>query len=151
MSVLTDRVSADLKAAMKEHRELELSVYRMLKAEIQKFHADKGLDYEVTDDDVITIVGRLAKQRREAAEQYKAVGAADRAQNELDECRVLEVYLPKQLSADEVEKVVRAAVAETGASGPRDMGKVMKAVMPKVKGAADGKLVKDTVMRVLQG
>ena len=151
MSVLTDRVSADLKAAMKEHRELELSVYRMLKAEIQKFHADKGLDYEVTDDDVITIVGRLAKQRREAAEQYKAVGAADRAQNELDECRVLEVYLPKQLSADEVEKVVRAAVAETGASGPRDMGKAMKAVMPKVKGAADGKLVKDTVMRVLQG
>ena len=151
MSVLTDRVSADLKAAMKEHRELELSVYRMLKAEIQKFHADKGLDNEVTDDDVITIVGRLAKQRREAAEQYKAVGAADRAQNELDECRVLEVYLPKQLSADEVEKVVRAAVAETGASGPRDMGKVMKAVMPKVKGAADGKLVKDTVMRVLQG
>jgi uncharacterized protein YqeY len=151
MSALTDRVSADLTSAMKAHKELELSVYRMLKAEIQKFHADKGLDYEVTDDDVITIVGRLVKQRREAAEQYKAVGAGDRAQNELDECRVLEVYLPKQLSAAEVEQYVRDAVAETGASGTRDMGKVMKIVMPKVKGRADGKLVKDTVMRVLQG
>ena len=137
-------------ARKKEHYEKPSEARKRKRQELSR-RRSRGFDYEVTDDDVITIVGRLAKQRRDAAEQYKAVGAADRAQNELDECRVLEVYLPKQLSADEVEKVVRAAVAETGASGPRDMGKVMKAVMPKVKGAADGKLVKDTVMRVLQG
>ncbi len=136
---------------MKEHRELELSVYRMLKSELQKFQADKGVSYEITDDDVVTLVGRLVKQRKEAAEQYKVVGASDRAQTELDEIQVLEAYLPKQLDATEVEKIVREVIAEIGATGPRDMGKVMKAVMPKVKGQADGKLVKDTVTRILQG
>ncbi len=136
---------------MKEHKELELSVFRMLKAELQKFQADKGVSYEITDADVVSLVGRLVKQRKEAAEQYKAVGANDRAQTELDENKVLEAYLPRQLDAAEVEKIVRETVAEIGATGPRDMGKVMKAVMPKVKGQADGKLVKDTVTRILQG
>ncbi len=136
---------------MKEHRELDLSVYRMLKSELQKFQADKGVSYEIIDDDVVTLVGRLVKQRKEAAEQYKAVGVSDRAQTELDEIKVLEAYLPQQLDAAEVEKIVREIVASISATGPRDMGKVMKAVMPKVKGRADGKLVKDTVTRILQG
>ena len=151
MSALTERVSADLKAALKEHRELELSVYRMLKAERQKFQADKGVSYEITDDDVITLVGRLVKQRKEAAEQFAAAGAQDRADSELAEVKVLEVYLPAQLSPEEVERIVRETVAEVGATSPKEMGKVMKAVMPKLKGQADGKLVKDTVSRVLQG
>ena len=95
MSALADRVSADLKAAMKEHRELELSVFRMLKAELQKFQADKGVSYELSDDDVISLVGRLVKQRREAAEQYKAAGADDRAESELAEIEVLDAtFLP---------------------------------------------------------
>ncbi len=149
MCALTERLSADLKAAMKEHRELELSVYRMLKSELQKFQADKGVSYEITDDDVVTLVGRLVKQRKEAAEQYKAVGEDSRARTELDEIKVLEAYLPKQLSAAEVEKIVRETIVFIGATGPRDMGKVMKAVMPKVKGRSDGKLVKDTVTRIL--
>ena len=151
VSALTERVSADLKAALKEHRELELSVYRMLKAELQKFQADKGVSYEITDDDVITLVGRLVKQRKEAAEQFAAAGAQDRADSELAEVKVLEVYLPAQLSPEEVERIVRETVAEVGATSPKEMGKVMKAVMPKLKGQADGKLVKDTVSRVLQG
>ncbi|MBQ8090580.1 MAG: GatB/YqeY domain-containing protein, partial [Pyramidobacter sp.] len=104
MSALTERVSADLKTAMKEHRELELSVFRMLKAELQKFQADKGVSYEITDDDVITLVGRLVKQRKEAAEQFAAAGAKDRADSELAEVKVLEAYLPAQLSAEEVER-----------------------------------------------
>ena len=127
MSALTERVSADLKTAMKEHRELELSVFRMLKAELQKFQADKGVSYEITDDDVITLVGRLVKQRKEAAEQFAAAVSL------------------------EVERIVRETVAEVGATSPKEMGKVMKAVMPKLKGQADGKLVKDVVSRVLQG
>lgn len=151
MSTLTDRVSADLKRAMKEHRELELSVFRMLKAELQKFQADKGVSYELTDDDVISLVGRLVKQRREAAEQYKAAGAGDRAESELAEIEVLDTYLPVQLSAEEVETLVRETAAEIGAAAPKDMGRVMKAVMPRLKGQADGTLVKDVVMRVLQG
>lgn len=151
MSALADRVSADLKAAMKEHRELELSVFRMLKAELQKFQADKGVSYELSDDDVISLVGRLVKQRREAAEQYKAAGADDRAESELAEIEVLDAYLPAQLSAEEVEALVREAAVEVGVATPKDMGRVMKAVMPKLKGQADGTLVKDVVMRVLQG
>lgn len=151
MSALTDRVSCDLKNAMKEHRELELSVLRMLKSEIQKFQADRGADYCITDDDVVTLASRMVKQRREAAEQYQAAGAVDRARSELDESKILQSYLPRQLSAAEVEDLVRCAVVETGASSPKDMGKVMKALMPKLKGAADGKLVKDTVMRALRG
>lgn len=151
MSALTDRVSASLKTAMKEHQDLELSVLRMLKAELQKFQADKGVSYEITDDDVIMLVGRLVKQRKEAAEQYKAVGADDRAARELAENGVLEAYLPKQLDAAEVEKIVRDTAAEIGAASPKDMGKMMKAVMPKLKGQADGKLVKEVVTRVLQG
>lgn len=136
---------------MKEHRELELSVFRMLKAELQKFQADKGVSYELSDDDVISLVGRLVKQRREAAEQYKAAGAGDRAESELAEIEVLAAYLPAQLSAEEVEVLVREAAVEVGAATPKDMGRVMKAVMPKLKGQADGTLVKDVVMRVLQG
>lgn len=151
MSTLTDRVSSDLKTAMKEHRELELSVFRMLKAELQKFQADKGVSYELSDDDVISLVGRLVKQRREAAEQYKAAGADDCAESELAEIEVLDAYLPAQLSAEEVEALVREAAVEVGAATPKDMGRVMKAVMPKLKGQADGTLVKDVVMRVLQG
>lgn len=151
MSVLTERVSADLKLALKERRELELSVCRMLKAEIQKFQADKGVSYEITDDDVISLMGRLVKQRKEAAEQFAAGGAQDRADSELAEVKVLEKYLPAQLSAEDVERIVRETVAEIGASSPKEMGKVMKAVMPKLKGQADGKLVKNVVMRVLQG
>ncbi len=151
MSSLTDRVSADLKSAMKEHRQLELSVYRMLKAELQKFQADKGVGYEITDDDVVSLVGRLVKQRKEAAEQFADVGARDRADAELAEVKVLRGYLPEQLSEEDVERLVRETVAEVGATSPREMGKVMKAVMPKVKGKADGKLVKGVVSRVLQG
>lgn len=151
MSALTEKVSADLKVALKEHRELELSVYRMLKSELQKFQADKGVSYEITDDDVLTIVGRMVKQRKEAAEQFVAVGAADRAEAEVRESKILEVYLPRQLSAEEVEAVVKDTLAEIGAATPKDTGKAMKAVMPKLKGQADGKLVKEIVSRLLNG
>lgn len=151
MSALTDKVSAGLKAAMKEHDEAGLSVHRMLKAELQKFQADKGVSYEITDDDVISIVSRMLKQRKEAAEQFSAVGAADRAEAELGENKVLEAYLPRQLSPEEAEALIREILAETGAAGPKDTGKAMKAVMPRLKGRMDGKLVKEIVSRLLKG
>lgn len=150
MSAMTDRVSADLKAALKEHRPLELSVYRMLKSELQKFQADKGLKYVLTDDDVITIVTRLVKQRLESAEQFKAAGATDRAEEELAESEVLRVYLPAPLSEEELTALVRDAITSTGAASMKDMGRVMGAVMPKVKGRAGGKLVQKVVMTLLK-
>ena len=115
---LTERVAADLVAAMKERAELRLSVLRMLKAEFQRAQADKGRVAELTEDDAQMLVRRLIKQRKEAAEQYRAAGAAERAEAELAEAAVLEVYLPAQLGDAELDALVAEAAKEIGAASP---------------------------------
>ena len=142
---LTERVAADLVAAMKERAELRLSVLRMLKAEFQRAQADKGRAAELTEDDAQMLVRRLIKQRKEAAEQYRAAGAAERAEAELAEAAVLEVYLPAQLGDAELDALVAEAAKEIGAASPRDMGKLMRVLMPWVAGRADGNRVKERV------
>ena len=142
---LTKRVAADLVAAMKERAELRLSVLRMLKAEFQKAQADKGRAAELTEDEAQMLVRRLIKQRKEAAEQYRAAGAAERAEAELAEAAVLEVYLPAQLGDAELDALVAEAAKEAGAASPRDMGKLMRVLMPRVAGRADGNRVKERV------
>ena len=142
---LTERVAADLVAAMKERAELRLSVLRMLKAEFQRAQADKGRAVELTEDDAQMLVRRLIKQRKEAAEQYRAAGAAERAEAELAEAAVLEVYLPAQLGDAELDALVAEAAKEIGAASPRDMGKLMRVLMPRVAGRADGNRVKERV------
>ncbi len=142
---LTERVAADLVAAMKERAELRLSVLRMLKAEFQRAQADKGRAAELTEDDAQMLVRRLIKQRKEAAEQYRAAGAAERAEAELAEAAVLEVYLPAQLGDAELDALVAEAAKEIGAASPRDMGKLMRVLMPRVAGRADGNRVKERV------
>ena len=146
---LTERVAADLVAAMKERAELRLSVLRMLKAEFQKAQADKGRASELTDDDAQALVRRLIKQRREAAEQYRAAGASERADGELAEAEVLEVYLPAQLGDAEIDALVAEAAKEAGAVSARDMGKLMRVLMPRVAGRADGSRVKERVTAFL--
>lgn len=140
---LTERIAADLVAAMKERAELRLSVLRMLKAEFQRAQADKGRAVELTEDDAQTLVRRLIKQRKEAAEQYRAAGAAGRAEEELAEAAVLEVYLPAQLGDTELDALVAEAAKEAGAVSVRDMGKLMRVLMPRVAGRADGNRVKE--------
>ena len=142
---LTERVAADLVAAMKERAELRLSVLRMLKAEFQRAQADKGRAAELTEDDAQMLVRRLIKQRKEAAEQYRAAGAAERAEAELAEAAVLEVYLPAQLGDAELDALVAEAAKEIGAASPRDMGKLMRVLMLRVAGRADGNRVKERV------
>ena len=142
---LTERVAADLVAAMKERAELRLSVLRMLKAEFQRAQADKGRAAELTEDDAQMLVRRLIKQRKEAAEQYRAAGAAERAEAELAEAAVLEAYLPAQLGDAELDALVAEAAKEAGAASPRDMGKLMRVLMPRVAGRADGNRVKERV------
>ena len=142
---LTERVAVDLVAAMKERAELRLSVLRMLKAEFQRAQADKGRAAELTEDDAQMLVRRLIKQRKEAAEQYRAAGAAERAEAELAEAAVLEVYLPAQLGDAELDALVAEAAKEAGAASPRDMGKLMRILMPRVAGRADGNRVKERV------
>ncbi|MDR3229850.1 MAG: GatB/YqeY domain-containing protein [Synergistaceae bacterium] len=146
---LVARVAADLIVAMKARDELKVSVLRMLKAEFQKAQADKGRSVEVTDDDALVLVRRLVKQRREAAEQYEAAGASVRAKEELSEIPVLEEYLPAQLGDDELDALIRTVAEKAGIASPKDMGKLMKALMPEVTGRADGSRVKDRVTAYL--
>ena len=146
---LTQTIAKDLMQAMKEKSEPKLSTLRMLKSELQKLQADKGKNAEISDDDVYTVIRRLIKQRKDAAEQYQAGGAAERAESELSEIKILEPYLPKQLSDDEIEKIISESAKELNVNSPKDMGKLMKAVMQKVKGLADGSKVKDRVNKFL--
>ena len=143
--MLAQDIAHDLTQAMKLREEPRLSTLRMLKAELQKLQADKGKSAEITDDDVHTVIRRLIKQRKDAAEQYKAGGADDRAESELAEIGILEPYLPKQLGTDEIDAIISEAAKEINASSPKDMGKLMKAVMSKAKGQADGSKVKERV------
>ena len=144
MSLLQD-ITHDLTQAMKAREEPKLSTLRMLKAELQKLQADKGKSYEIVDADVTAIIRKLIKQRKDAAEQYASGGANDRAESELAEVKILEPYLPQQLSDDALDAMISEAAEEIHASSPKDMGKLMKAVMAKAKGQADGSRVKDRV------
>ena len=144
MSLMQD-ITHDLTQAMKAREEPKLSTLRMLKAELQKLQADKGKSYEIVDADVQTVIRKLIKQRKDAAEQYSAGGAKDRAESELAEVKVLEPYLPQQLSDEALDAIISEAAEEIHASSPKDMGKLMKAVMSKAKGQADGSKVKDKV------
>lgn len=144
MSLAQD-IAHDLTQAMKSREEPKLSTLRMLKSELQKLQADKGRGVEIVDADVHAVIKRLIKQRKDAAEQYSAGGAQDRAESELAEIKILEPYLPQQLGDEAIDAMITEAAQEIGASSPKDMGKLMKAVMSKAKGLADGSRVKEKV------
>ncbi len=150
MSDLAGKIQSDLVAAMKNKDELKLSVLRMLKAAMQLSQVEKGRQKQLTDDDVLTLVKRLIKQRSEAAEVYRKGGAEERAQRELEEAKVLEAYQPAQLSDEEIMKAVERAAAEVHAAGMKDMGKMMGRTMAAVKGLADGNRVKAAVQKYLE-
>ena len=149
MSNLVTQIQNDMIAAMKSRDELKLSVLRMLKSAIQLAQIEKGKDTPLTDDVVLVLVRRLIKQRIEAAEMYKAGGVADRADSELAEAKILEVYQPAQLSDEDLAKIVAEIASQIGASGPKDMGKMMGKVIAAAKGQADGNRVKAEVQKYL--
>ena len=145
---LSDTINADITAAMKSKDAPRLSALRMLKAAIMNKGVEKGRDLD--DAEVWQVVSSLVKQRRDSVDQFSKAGRADLADKETAEIVILERYLPPAASPEEVEAAVAAAVAETGASSPKDMGKVMKAVMPKLAGKnADGRAIHEAVRRKL--
>jgi len=148
---LNEKIAADLTAAMKAKDATRLSALRMLKAAVtNKGMVEKGRDLE--DAEVLQVVASLVKQRRDSIEQFTKAGRTDLVEKETAEIAILEHYLPPAISAEAIEAAVAAAIAETGASAAKDMGKVMKAVMPKLAGTnADGKAVNDAVRRKLGG
>ena len=145
---LAEQVNADIAAAMKAKDAGRLSALRMLKAAIMNKGVEKGHDLE--DAEVVQVVTSLVKQRRDSIEQFGKAGRADLVAKETAEIAVLEGYLPPAADPAEIEAAVAAAIAETGAASPKDIGKVMKAVMPKLAGKhADGRTINDVVRRKL--
>jgi uncharacterized protein YqeY len=143
------QLRADLNAAMKARDEVTTATLRMALTAITTEEVAGKTARELTDDDVVRVLGREAKKRREAAEAFDAAGRAELAARERAEGQVLDRYLPAQLGEDELDALISAAIAESGASSPRDMGAVMKIVAPQVAGRADGKRVSDEVRRRL--
>src|SRR6266850_7229970 len=130
--LLRDQVNSDITSAMKAKDAPRLSALRMLKAAIMNKSVEKGHDLE--DAEVLQVVSSLVKQRRDSIEQFSNAGRTDLVDKETAEIAVLEHYLPPAASAEEIDAAVAGAIAETGASGSKDIGKVMKAVMPRLAG-----------------
>ena len=146
---LKARISDDMKAAMRAKEADRLGTIRMLLAAMKQKEVDERV--ELDDAMVVSIVDKLIKQRKDAAQQYEAGARQDLADKEKAEIVFLEVYLPKRLSADEVNAAVKAIVVEIGASGPGDMGKVMGVVKQRLAGQADMGLVSAAVKAALAG
>jgi uncharacterized protein YqeY len=145
---LNEQVAADITGAMKAKDAARLSALRMLKAAIMNKGVEKGRDLD--DAEVLQVVASLVKQRRDSIEQFQQAGRTDLVEKESGEIAVLERYLPPAASAEEIDAAVAAAIAESGAASPKDIGKVMKAVMPKLAGKhADGRTINEAVRRKL--
>lgn len=147
---LIERLTKTMSDAMKAHDQVRLATVRMLKAALMNKEVERGRP--LTDVEDLQVVAMLVKQRKDSIDQFARGGRQDLVDRETAELAILEAYLPPVVDAGEIERVVTEAVAETGAASPRDMGKVMKAVMAKLAGAqVDGKAVSDLVRRKLGG
>ena len=144
---LMDEINAAVKEAMRNKEKTRLGVLRMLMSELKNRKIE--LLRELEEADILQVITRMVKQRQDSAEQFAQGGRQELADKEKAEIEVLKGYLPQELTADELEKIVKEAIAETGAESKKDMGKVMKAVMPKIAGRADGKAVNQLVARLL--
>jgi len=143
---LKARLAEDMKLAMKEKEagKLRLSTIRMVRAAVKNLEIDKKR--ELTEEEVLEVLAREVKMRRDASEEFQKAGRDDLVQAEQAEIAILSAYLPKQLDETEIRQLVRTVIAEVGASSEKELGKVMSALMPKVKGRSDGKLV-NTIVR----
>ncbi len=146
---LEEQIQKDIMAAMKAHDQVRTNAVRAIKSAILLAKTSEGAKESLEDADVIKLIMKLAKQRKESAEQYTAAGRPELAENELAEAAVLEEYLPKQLSDEEVEAKLKEIIAEVGATSPSDMGKVMGVATKRLAGLADGRTISATVKKLL--
>jgi hypothetical protein len=149
MTQLKAQLKSDLTTAMKARDELSTATLRMLLTAVTTEEVSGSSARELTDDEVLKVIAREAKKRREAAEAFEAAGRAQQAARELDEQAVLNRYLPSQLGDAELTALVADAVRESGATEPRQLGQVMKLLAPRVAGRADGKRLSEEVRRQL--
>lgn len=149
MTRLKDQLQADLTAAMKARDELRSATLRMVLTAVRTEEVAGKTARELSDDEVVAVLTREAKKRREAAEAYDGGGRPERAERERAEGVVIDGYLPAQLTDHELQQLVAAAIAEAGAEGPRAMGQVMKVLTPRTAGRAEGSRVAAEVRRQL--
>jgi uncharacterized protein YqeY len=146
---ISERLNNDMKNAMKAKDEIRLGVLRMLKSDLKYKQIEFG--HELTEEEVIAVLSTAAKTRRDAIEEYERGGRNDLRDQEKAELEIVIQYLPEQLSAEELGRLVDEAIAEAKAVAPKDIGAVMKVLMPKVRGRADGKAVNVAVRARLEG
>lgn len=145
---LKEKLQEEMKIALKNKSQLKLSVIRLVKAAITNLEIDRG--HELDDSEVIEVLTKEAKQRKDAITEYEKVGRNDIVESLKMELQILQDYLPAQLSAEELKAIVQEVINSVGATSKKDMGKVMAALMPKVKGRADGKVVNQLVNSFLE-
>ena len=149
------RLDTEMKDAMKQRDKLRLGCIRMLKSRLLErevaLRGKHGKDYAITDEEALTVISTYAKQRRDSIESYRQAGRDDLVAAEEAELSIVTDYLPRQLSADDLRAMIKEAIAESGAASIKELGKVMKIIVPRTKGAADGKLVSQLVRELLGG
>ena len=146
---LFDQISEDIKKAMLAREKVRLEALRGVKKEFLEAKTAKGAGGELSDENAVKILVKMVKQRKESAKIYEQNNRPELAENELAEAAVIEEYLPKQLSNEELEAELKAIIAETGAEGPKDMGKVMGVATKKLAGKAEGKVISAKVKELL--
>ena len=145
MATVRERIDADLKDAMRSKNELNTSVLRMLKSAIKYKEVEPGATGPLDEAAILQVIGTLIKQRRDSVEQFKTGGRPELAEKEEAEISVLQNYLPKQLTPDELRAEVQAAITQAGAKSAKDMGAVMKLLSPKLQGRAEGRAISEEV------
>lgn len=151
---LREQLMDDLKEAMRQQDELRKRTIRSVIAAMKQAETEldaSGERVSLDDDDILALIAKQAKQRQESIVEYKRAGRQDLVDEEEAELAILQAYLPQQLGREEIEAEARAVIADVGASGPRDMGKVMKPLMARLRGRADGKLANQIVRELLAG
>ena len=153
--MLKEGIKKDLNGALKAKNVLRTSVLRLLSSAIlnkekdKRYKSGKAEDILLTDEEIIEVISSEAKKRKEASNLYEKGGRGDLAKKEKDELEILQKYLPEQLSEQELQKLVKKAIAKTGAKEPKDMGRVMAELAPKIKGKTDGSMVSKIVKELL--
>lgn len=148
---ILDRIDKDLAASMKSKAgEVRISTLRMMKSAIKYAEIAKRGKGDLTDEDIFSVFATMVKQRKDSAEQYQKGNRMDLVEKETGEIAVIQEYLPQQLTVAEIDGLIHAAIEKAGVTGPKEMGKLMKELMPLVKGRADGKLVNQLVKEILE-
>ena len=147
------KINEDLVTSMKskeERSQLRTSTLRMMKSSIKNAEIAKRGKGDLTEEDILGVLSSMVKQRKESVEQYLKANRNDLAEKENKEINIIQVYLPEQLSSEEVDEIIKSTIQEAGIAGMKDMGRLMKEIMPKLKGKADGKLVSQRVKEIIE-